>query len=55
MPNFAYDRVRAGEIMPGVFLVSDQMPVAQAVDELLLAIECLMPEECNNFVRFFPL
>jgi predicted nuclease of predicted toxin-antitoxin system len=55
MPNFAYDRVRAGEPMPGVFLVSDLMPVGQAIDELLLAVECLPPEECKELVRFFPL
>jgi hypothetical protein len=55
MPNFAYDRVRAGQPMPGVFLVSDQMPVGQAIDEILLAVECLTPEECKDFVRFFPL
>jgi hypothetical protein len=55
MPNFAYDRVRAGQTMPGVFLVSDLMPVGQAIDEILLAIECLTPEECRDFVRFFPL
>src|SRR5579862_1253851 len=34
IPNFAYDRVRAGEPMPGVFLVSDRMPKGQAVEEL---------------------
>jgi predicted nuclease of predicted toxin-antitoxin system len=32
MPNFAYQRVRAGQPMPGVFLVSDQTPTGQAVD-----------------------
>ena len=41
--------------MPGLFLVSDLMPLSQAIDELLLAVDCLTPEECNNFVRFFPL
>jgi hypothetical protein len=55
MPNFAYERVRAGRPLPGVFRVSDFMPVGQAVDELLLAAECLTPEECKDFVRFFPL
>ncbi len=55
MPSFAYDRVRAGELMPGVFLVSDLMPVGQAIDELLLAVDCLPPDECKDFVRFFPL
>jgi predicted nuclease of predicted toxin-antitoxin system len=55
MPNFAYDRVRAGQPMPGVFLVSDLMPVGQAIDEILLAVDCFTPEECRDFVRFFPL
>jgi predicted nuclease of predicted toxin-antitoxin system len=55
MPDFAYERVRAGQLMPGVFLVSDLMPLGQAIEEILLAVDCLTPEECNNFVRFFPL
>jgi predicted nuclease of predicted toxin-antitoxin system len=33
MPNFAYHRVRAGEPLPGVFLVSNLMPKGQAVEE----------------------
>ncbi len=55
MPNFAYDRVRAGQPLPGVFLVSDLMPVGQAIAEILLAVECPGPEECRDLVRFFPL
>jgi hypothetical protein len=55
LPNFAYVRVRAGQAMPGVFLVSDLMPVGQAIAEILLVVECLTPEECRDFVRFFPL
>jgi predicted nuclease of predicted toxin-antitoxin system len=55
MPNFAYDRVRAGQPLPGVFVVSDLMPIGQAIDEILLAVECLTLEECKDLVRFFPL
>ena len=55
MPSFAYDRVKAGLSLAGVFLVSDQMPIGQAIDEILLAVDCLTPEECENLVRFFPL
>jgi hypothetical protein len=55
MVYWAYDRARAGQAMPGVFLVSDLMPLGQAIDEILLAADCLTPEECKNFVRFFPL
>ena len=55
MPHFAYSRVKAGQAMPGVFLVSDLMPIGQAIDEILLAVDCLAPAECENCVRFFPL
>jgi hypothetical protein len=55
MPFFAYQRVKAGQAMPGVLLVSDLMPTGQAIDEILLAVDCLAPEECRGFVRFFPL
>ncbi|MCI0638050.1 MAG: DUF5615 family PIN-like protein [Gemmataceae bacterium] len=55
IPNFAYTRVRAGEPMPGVFLVSDRMPNGQAVEELFLAVTCLAPGECSNQVIYFPL
>jgi predicted nuclease of predicted toxin-antitoxin system len=55
LPDFAYHRVRAGQAMPGVFLVSDQMPIGQAINEILLAVECLTPAECKDFLRFFPL
>ncbi len=55
VPYFAYERVKAGAAMPGVFLVSDVMPIAQAIQEILLAVECLTAEECKDFVRFFPL
>ena len=40
VPGFAYERVRNEQPMPGVFLVNDQMPRGQAIDELLLAVEC---------------
>jgi len=55
IPDFANDRVRAGELMPGVFLVNDQMPKGQAIEELLFAIECLDTEEAKDQVRRFPL
>ena len=55
MPSFAHGRVSGRQPMPGVFLVSDVMPIGQAIDEILLAVECLTPDECKDFVRFFPL
>jgi hypothetical protein len=55
MLNFAYNRVRAKEPMPGVFLVSDQMPKGQAIEQLFLALHCLTPEDCKDQVHHFPL
>lgn len=39
MPGFAYDRVRSGDPMPGIFVVRDTMPTGQAIDELLLVFQ----------------
>jgi hypothetical protein len=55
MPYCGYERVRAGQPMPGLFLVSDVMAIGQAIVEILLAFDCLAPNECENLVRFFPL
>ncbi len=55
IPPFAYPRITAGQPMPGVFLVSDDMPIGQAIDEILLAAVCLDPDECKDLVRYFPL
>jgi hypothetical protein len=41
--------------MPGVFVVNDSMSVGQAVEEILLAVECLAPDEAKDLVRYFPL
>lgn len=55
VPFFAIERIKSGLPIPGVFLVSNQMPTAQAIEELLLAIDCLPSAECKDFVRFFPM
>ncbi len=55
IPPFAYARVAAGQRMPGVFLVGDDLPIGQAIDEILLAVHCLTPDECKDIVKYFPL
>jgi hypothetical protein len=39
MTRYAYERVRAGNSMPGVFEVSRNVPVGLAIDEILLIAE----------------
>lgn len=55
MPAFAYGRVRAGQSMPGVFIVPTTMAIGQAIDELEFAVEAITAEECRYQVIYFPL
>lgn len=54
MPSFAYQRVRVGEPMPGVFLVHRTLSKGKAIEQLLVAIQCLEPADCQNLVLHFP-
>lgn len=40
MPDFAYERLLREEPMSGLFVVNDRMPIRQAIDELLLLVDC---------------
>jgi hypothetical protein len=53
--HYAYERVRAGRPMPGVFEVSRTIPLAQAIDEIILIAECSLEGEWENQVRYLPL
>jgi len=55
IPGFAYDRVRAGEIMPGVCIVDDQLPLGKAIDELLILAACSKDEEWRDQVVYVPM
>jgi hypothetical protein len=45
VPKYAFDRVKAGEKMPGVFVVNSQAAVGQAIDDVLLFV--LSSEHCE--------
>jgi len=51
----AYDRVRAGERLPGVFEVSPNVPIRRAIEEILLVAECSLDGEWENQIRYLPL
>ncbi len=54
IPRFAFERVRLGQPMPGVFVVDDSMPIGQAIDELSLAILCSSHDELMDLVNLLP-
>jgi hypothetical protein len=51
----AYERVRAGHLMPGVFEVSRLVAVSQAIEDILLLAECSLEGEWEGQVRYLPL
>ncbi len=55
MTHFAYERVREGKAMPGVFEVSREVPIRVAIEEILLLAECSLPGEWEGQVRYLPL
>jgi hypothetical protein len=55
MTKYAYERIRTGKPMPGVFEVGQTVPVAVAIDEILLIAECSLEGEWEGQVRHLPL
>jgi uncharacterized protein DUF5615 len=55
IPRFVYERIRARQPMPGVFEVSDSMPVGQAIEDLLLLAEGSEEGEWEGQILYIPL
>lgn len=55
MRKYAYDRIEAGLPMPGVFELSQDVPIGQAIEEILILAECSLEGEWEGQVRFLPL
>ena len=55
MPDFAYERLVKEEPMIGLFVINDRMPIRQAIDELLLLIDCTEQAEWKGIVLYLPL
>jgi len=55
MPDYAYERLAAGERMPGVLILNDRFPVGQAIQEILLMAACSEQAEWSGHVVHLPL
>jgi hypothetical protein len=53
--GFAWDRVREGRIMPGVFATRNNAPVGQVIEDLLILSECGTAGEWEGKVLYLPL
>jgi hypothetical protein len=55
LAKHAFDRIAAGQPMPGVFEVRPVAPIGQVIDDLILLAECSVEGEWEGQVRFLPL
>ncbi len=53
--KYAYERVRKGLPMPGVFELSRAVPIKSAIEDILLLAECSLENEWEGQVRYLPL
>jgi len=53
--KYAYERVRAGQPMPGVFEVSRTVSIGRAIEDILLLAECSLDGEWEGQVHYLPL
>jgi hypothetical protein len=53
--RYAYERVRAGQPMPGVFEVGRDVPIGRAIEDILLLAEYSFDNEWEGQVRYLPL
>ncbi len=55
LTHYAYERIRNNLSMPGVFEVSRAVVVRNAIDDILLLIECSRDGEWEGQVLYLPL
>ncbi|MCI0488762.1 MAG: DUF5615 family PIN-like protein [Blastocatellia bacterium] len=55
MSVHAYERIANGLLMPGVFEMSQSLPIGKAIEELIVLAECSLEGEWEGQVRFLPL
>jgi Domain of unknown function (DUF5615) len=55
VPKYAYERMEARLPMPGVFVGDTNLPVQQAINDILVVVECSEEYEWEGQVRYLPL
>jgi hypothetical protein len=55
MTKHAYDRIEKSLAMPGIFEVSQDLPIGLAIKEILILAECSFEGEWEGQVRYLPL
>jgi hypothetical protein len=53
--RYAYERIKKGEYLPGIFEVSRLIPLGMVIDDLLLLTECSLENEWEGKIYYLPL
>lgn len=53
--KFAYERVRNGQAMPGVFEAGREVSIGRAIEDILLLADCSLEGEWEGRVLYLPL
>lgn len=53
--GFAWELVETGKPMAGVIVLGRNLPISEAVEELLLIAECSEPNDWSGVVGYLPL
>lgn len=55
IPNYAYERLAAGQTIAGVIVASDSLPISTVIENILLIVECSSAAEWMNQLQRLPL
>jgi len=55
MTKYAYERLAAGQPLPGMVVVPKELPIGAAIEELVTLLYCSFPEEFPGRVIHLPL
>jgi predicted nuclease of predicted toxin-antitoxin system len=55
LPDYAYEHLATCGSMGGVIVIPDDMPIRQAIQEILIADECSEQQEWRDRVYRFPI
>jgi hypothetical protein len=53
--KYAYERLEAGQAMPGIFEVRRTAPIGQVIEDILLLVECSLEREWEGQIIYLPL
>lgn len=52
--RYAYDRVKEGQLMPGVIEISTDAPIGRVIEDVLVLVECSQDGELEGHVQYLP-